>query len=293
MRLLIIVLCLFGLSVPLLAEDLPTEEDIKLVQLQNATQARELYQAGEAASKKGDLETAIWNWSQALKLKPDSAYTAKCLAQAREQLYKKYMASVSPKADAKDPITAYARANATLSLLPEHRELSARADKLKGSLNDGQRKALAAYEEGQTALALQDYPRAMSSFATAETHARDAVCVLDVLARMDALKKQQPDLFLTAADREKLPRLIYIYTTWCGYCKKMKPAIDEIAAKHGSRLSVVRIDAEKNRAAAQHYRSTGYPTLVFEDNKGIEVDRIPGYVEKDGLLPSLSKLGIR
>src|SRR5450759_437843 len=89
-RLLVLALCVLSLSVSLLAQSKPTEDDLKLAQLANATRARELYLAGEAASKKGDLQTAIRDWAEALKLKRDSAYTAKCLADARGKLYKQY-----------------------------------------------------------------------------------------------------------------------------------------------------------------------------------------------------------
>jgi len=293
MRLLVLTLCVLSLTVPLLAENPPTEDDLKLAQLANLTRARDLYLAGDAASKKGDLETAIWDWSQALKLKPDSTYTSKCLAQAREQLYKKFMSGVSPKMDAKDPITAYVRTTTVLPLLPEHQDIAARADKIKGGLDADQQKALAAYEAGQMALALQDYPKAVGSFATAQTHAREAVCVQDAIRYMDTLRQKRPELFpANSSNGERLPQMVYIYATWCHWCTKMSPIIDEVSAQYGSKLSVIRVDGDKNEAAARRYNVHGFPAVVFLDSKGTEVDRISGYVAKDRLLPSLAKLGL-
>jgi hypothetical protein len=41
-----------GIACAVCADSAPTDEDIKLAQLANATSARELYAAGEAASRK-------------------------------------------------------------------------------------------------------------------------------------------------------------------------------------------------------------------------------------------------
>lgn len=293
MRVLVIALCLLSLCVPILADSAPTEDDIKLAQLENQTRARELYLAGDAASKKGDLQTAIWDWSQALNFKPDSAYTAKCLAQAREQLYKKYMATVSAKADAKDPISEYESAMAIIPLLPKRNDIADRAAKLKSGLNDDQKKALAAYEDGLTALALQDYTKAVGSFGTAQTFCREAICIRDAIGRLDALRQKSPELFPgTSGNGERVPQMVYIYATWCHYCTKMNPVIDAVKAQYGAKLSVVRIDGDENEAAAQRYNIDGYPTVIFLDSKGTEVDRISGYAPRDGLSPSLAKLGL-
>lgn len=298
MRLLAIafaVALLLGTAYAVCAENAPTEDDLKLAQLANLTRARELYLAGEAASKKGDLQTAIWDWAQALTLKPDSAYTAKCLADARQKVYKQYMATVSAKSDTKDPLTALVRLNVILPLVPDNKELVPRAATLEHSLTDDQRKALTAYKSGWNFATIGDYASAGESFATAQAFARGSACIEDALRQLDILKRgPSASAPQVAAPSRKLPQLIYIYATWCGYCKMMRPTIDDIASRCQGRLVVRYIDGDANPEAARRYNATGFPREIFLDSNGVEVDRINGYTDqKEAFTLYLGKLGIR
>lgn len=292
----LVALLLLGLVIPCVvrADNAPTEEDLKLSQLADSTRARELYVAGEAASKKGDLETAIWDWSQALNLKPDSAYTAKCLANARGKLYKQYIATVSPKSDAKDPLTALVKLNQILPLIPDKPELATRGEKLGASLTDDQRKALTACQAGWGFMVVKDYPRALESFTTAQTFARSSACIEDALKQINDVKRNHSELFAqVSSSGEKLPQLVFVSTTWCHWCTKMKPIIDEVQTQYQGKLAVYRIDGDANKEAKRRYNVTGFPTTIYLDSKGTEVDRISGYVEKAAVLEAIGKLGVR
>jgi thiol-disulfide isomerase/thioredoxin len=294
MRLLVLALCLLSFSSPLLAASKPTEDELKLIALANLTGARNLYLAGEAASKKGDLETAIWDWSQAIKLKPDSAYTVKCLTQAREQLYKKYRATVSDKSDTKDPLTAYVQASAIVPLLPDNKELAARVDKLKAGLSEDQQKAFTAYQDGRSCMALQDYLGAVKAFSTALTFDRGAACTQNALQQIADLRRSNPDLFPEAnTSGERLPQMLFFYTTWCPVSDEQRPVIDGIKKEYQGKLAVIYIDADKNTTAARQYQIDSYPTMIFLDNKGAVVDRMEGGYAKEDLVESIVKTGVQ
>jgi thiol-disulfide isomerase/thioredoxin len=297
MRLIILVLCLLSLCAPLLAKTAPTEDDLKLTRLENQTHARDLYLAGEAASKKGDLQTAIWDWAQALALKPDSAYTAKCLTDARQKVYKQYIAEMSEKSDAKDPLTALVKLNSILPLLPDKQDLVARATKLKDSLTDDQKKALLACQSGSNFMSVGDYTGAAQSFATAQSLARGSACIEDSLKQLDGLIRAHAGRvaqvsFSSSPGSPSPPKMVYIYVTWCHWCTKMDPVIEEIKAKYGPKLSVVSIDGDQDRSAVRHYGVSMYPTTIFLDSRGSEVDRGSGYGTKDDVMSSLAKLGL-
>jgi len=293
---LLAISIMLGLGAPCVvrADSAATDDEVKLAQLANQTRARELYLAGEAASKKGDLQTAIWDWAQALKLKPDSAYTAKCLADARGKLYKQYSATVSPKSDAKDPLTALVKLNQVLPLIPDSPELANRDAALVGSLTDDQNKALTALQAGWNFMVVKDYPKAVESFSAAQTFARGSACVEDALKQLDDMKRAHPDLFpQISSGGERLPQMVYIYATWCHWCTKMQPIIDEVQTQFQGKLAVYRIDGDKNEEAKRRYNVNGFPATIYLDSKGVEVDRISGYVEKESVLEAIAKLGIK
>ena len=60
-----------------------------------------------------------------------------------------------------------------------------------------------------------------------------------------------------------LPVLVDFYADWCGPCKTLAPILQQVARTHAGRLRVVKVDVDKNPAAAQQYRVQGVPTLVL------------------------------
>lgn len=82
-----------------------------------------------------------------------------------------------------------------------------------------------------------------------------------------------------AEERDTLVMLDF-YTDWCTWCKRLEretfadPAVrDELAA-----MVALKLNAEKSGAeAAAQYGVDSYPTIVFTDPDGEEVDRILGY----------------
>jgi thiol-disulfide isomerase/thioredoxin len=204
------------------------------------------------------------------------------------------MATVSAKADTKDPLTAIVKLSSVLSLVPDKKELNSRAAALRGMLSDDQNKALAAYQDGLNLMALKDYPGAAKSFATAHTFDRGSACIDNALKQIDEMKRTHPDLFpQTAANGARLPQMVYVYATWCHWCTKQQPIIDEVRSQYQGKLAVYYIDEEKDKAAARRYDVNCYPTIIFIDSKGTEVERSEGYDTKDEIVQSIAKLGIQ
>lgn len=82
--------------------------------------------------------------------------------------------------------------------------------------------------------------------------------------------------------------LVDFYASWCGPCKAMSPILDAVKLQVGENITVVKVDVDKNTAAASQYQVQGVPTLILF-KKGKPVWRQSGVVQKESLLEIIKK----
>src|ERR671937_328383 len=63
----------------------------------------------------------------------------------------------------------------------------------------------------------------------------------------------------TIADSE-VPVLVDFYADWCGPCKVMAPAVDEIAASYQGRALVAKLDTDRAPRTSSSFDIRGIPT---------------------------------
>ena len=62
------------------------------------------------------------------------------------------------------------------------------------------------------------------------------------------------------------PVLVDFWADWCGPCKAIAPALEEIAGEMSDSLSVAKLDVDSNPSTPAKYGIRGIPTLILFKN---------------------------
>ena len=94
---------------------------------------------------------------------------------------------------------------------------------------------------------------------------------------MATIKTTDGDFSTDVLQAEK-PVLGDFWAEWCGPCKAIGPALEELSYAHGDAISIVKLNIDENPLTPQQYNVRGIPTLLIF--KGGEV-----VAEKIGAVP--------
>ena len=82
--------------------------------------------------------------------------------------------------------------------------------------------------------------------------------------------------------------MIDFWAVWCGPCKMLSPAVEDIAGRYGDKVLVGKVNVDEEPELARRFGVMSIPTVVFLKN-GREFDRKVGVMPQQAFTDVLDK----
>lgn len=86
--------------------------------------------------------------------------------------------------------------------------------------------------------------------------------------------------------KSDIPVLVDFFAEWCGPCKMMAPAIDELAKEYEGKWKIGKLDVDQAPKTAEAYGIQSIPTIAFFKD-GQVVDKSIGFQAKEKIKAKL------
>lgn len=86
--------------------------------------------------------------------------------------------------------------------------------------------------------------------------------------------------------KSEKPVLIDFFATWCGPCQALAPILKQVKESLGDRITILKIDVDKNQQMAAQYQVRGVPTMILFQ-AGKQLWRQSGVVSKEEIIKTI------
>jgi thioredoxin 2 len=70
------------------------------------------------------------------------------------------------------------------------------------------------------------------------------------------------DDFAAVAERASIPVLVDFWAPWCGPCRMVSPALEQLATERAGVIKLVKVDVDRASALGQRFQIQAVPTLL-------------------------------
>jgi thioredoxin 2 len=88
--------------------------------------------------------------------------------------------------------------------------------------------------------------------------------------------------FAAAIEASKLPVLVDLWAPWCGPCRMVAPALEQLAVERAGSLRIAKVNVDDEPTISARYGVQGIPTMLLFA-KGVEVGRQVGAMPIEGI----------
>src|SRR5665213_1465991 len=99
------------------------------------------------------------------------------------------------------------------------------------------------------------------------------------------------ETFETDVLKSATPVLVDFWAEWCGPCKQIGPALEQIAEELGAALTVAKVNSEESPTTPSRYGVRGIPTMMLFKNGQMSSMKV-GAMPKAKILEWLAETGV-
>ena len=75
--------------------------------------------------------------------------------------------------------------------------------------------------------------------------------------------------FAQVAEQATIPVLVDLWATWCGPCRMVSPALEQVATDLAGRIKLVKVDVDASPALSRRFEVQAVPTLMVLDRSKV------------------------